>query len=119
MTKFLRCAVPTVPFRLPLPRPEPPMPEALAIVAVFAIALIIYVAMWMQTRDPALHKPHEEFARLQHQVTWLEERLAKARREKWGTEMIASIEAERDATAGRLAKAGVARGADGAEAVKG
>lgn len=90
------------------------MPEALAVVAVFVIAVIIYVAMWLQSRDPALHKPQEEFARLQHQVTWLDERLAKARRENWGTEMVASIADERDATAELLAKAGGCREGSGA-----
>ncbi len=94
------------------------MPEALIVAAVFVIAVMIYVAMWRQSRDPALHQPHEELARLQHQVTWLDERLVKARREKWGDEMIASIVQERDATAGRLAEAG-GRGADGAGSVRG
>lgn len=81
------------------------MPEALAIVAVFVIAVVIYLAMWIQSRDPALHRPHEELARMQHQVTWLEERLARAGRERWGREMILAIEAERDAVVRQLAKA--------------
>lgn len=81
------------------------MPEALAIVAVFVIAVVIYFAMWLQTRDPALNKPHEELARMQLQVKWLEDRLVAARREQWGSEMIASIEAEHAATIARLAQA--------------
>lgn len=81
------------------------MPEALALVAVFVIAVVIYFAMWMQTRDPALNKPHEERARMELHVKWLEERLARARREEWGAEMLANIAAERDATVARLAKA--------------
>lgn len=91
------------------------MPEALIVVAVFVIAVIIYVAMWLQTRDPALYNARDELARLQHQMKWLEERLAKARKEQWGKEMIASIVHERDATAGQLARAGVGvvGGADG------
>lgn len=81
------------------------MPEALAIVAVLVIAVVIYFAMWLQTRDPALHRPHEDRERMRHHVTWLEERLAKAQREKWGAEMVTSLTAERDATVARLAKA--------------
>lgn len=85
------------------------MPEALAIVAVFVIAIVIYFAMWLQTRDPALNKPHEELARMQHQVKWLEDRLTVARREQWGIEMVASIEAEHAATAALLTQAEAAQ----------
>ncbi len=81
------------------------MPEAFAVVAVFVIALVIYFAMWMQTRDPALNKPHEELARLQHQVTWLEDRLARARHEQWGEHMIAPLADEYAATMAQLAQA--------------
>lgn len=81
------------------------MPEALAIVVVFVIAIVIYFAMWLQTRNPALNKPHEELARMQHQVKWLEDRLAMARREQWGDEMLAPIVAEHAATTQQLARA--------------
>ncbi len=78
------------------------MPEALFIVAVFVIAVIIYVAMWLKSRDPALHKPHEEVERLRHHAVWLEERLARARREHWGEEMVATIAHELDETEASL-----------------
>ncbi len=81
------------------------MPEALAIVAVFVIAVIIYIGLWMQTRDPARYQPHEEIARMEQQMKWLDERVGTARREKWGAEMVESIAAEREATAGQLAAA--------------
>ena len=80
------------------------MPEALTIAAVFTIAVAIYAGVRMQIRQPALNQPHEERARMQQQVKWLEERLAAARRENWGSEMMASIAAERDATVEQLAK---------------
>lgn len=78
------------------------MPEALFIVAVFIIAVIIYAAMWVKSRDPALYKPHEEAERLRHHVVWLEERLARARREHWGEEMVAAIARELDETEAAL-----------------
>jgi hypothetical protein len=82
------------------------MPEVLVIIVVPIIAAVIYVMLWIRSRDPALHDPREEFARLQRQVGWLEERLAMARREKWGGEMVAGIETELTVTAAQLAKAG-------------
>jgi len=94
------------------------MPEALAVVAVFVIAVVIYAAMWLRSRDPSLHKPHEELERLRHHTVWLEERLARARRENWGQEMVAGIEAELRASAKQLAKA-QATGAGQTEAVTG
>ena len=69
----------------------------------FFIAVVIYVGMWIQSRDPALHNPREELVRMQQQLKWLEERLAKAHRENWGREMVAGIAAEHTATAGMLA----------------
>ena len=78
------------------------MPEALFIVAVFFIAVVIYVAMWLKSRDPALHKPHEEVERLRHHVVWLEERLARARREHWGEEMVDSIRRDLDESEAEL-----------------
>jgi hypothetical protein len=70
------------------------MPEALALFAVLFVAVIIAAAMWVRARDPQLHRPHEEAARVEHQVEWLEERLAKARRENWGDEMVAGFRRE-------------------------
>ena len=98
------------------------MVEALAVVAVFFIAIIIYIGMWLQARDPALSKPHEELVRIHHQMRWLDERLAKARREGWGDAMTANIVAEREATARLLknsAGAGAVTAAAGAVALSG
>jgi hypothetical protein len=89
------------------------MPEALALVAVVVIAVVIYFAMWMQTRDPAMYKPHEEHVRLQQQVRWLEERLAAAEREQWGEDMVAAIEAEHAVTVQQLAQMSAAVAARG------
>lgn len=81
------------------------MPEALAIVAVFVVAVVIYIGMWIQSRDPALHNAQEDLIRLRHQVTWLEERHSRAQREQWGEEMVGAIVAERESAARQLAKA--------------
>lgn len=70
------------------------MPEALAIVAVFLVSVVIYVVLWIQSRDPALYDPRKELVRLEHHVTWLEHRLAVARRENWGGTMEQAIVAE-------------------------
>jgi len=81
------------------------MPEALAVVAVFVVAVVICAAMWLRARDPSLHQPHEELERLRHHTTWLEERLARARRENWGHEMVAGLEADLAAATRQFANA--------------
>lgn len=86
------------------------MPEALAIVAVFVTAVVIYIMMWFQSRDPALYDARAERRRLEHHLVWLEERGARARRESWGEEMIAGIEADRTATTDELARLKAGRG---------
>ncbi|MDB6093059.1 MAG: hypothetical protein JWM32_621 [Verrucomicrobia bacterium] len=80
------------------------MPEAVAVVAVFFIAVVIYVAMWVKSRDPAFLDPRMEVIRLEHHSKWLEERLAVARGENWGVEMSAPISAELAATKDELAR---------------
>jgi hypothetical protein len=80
------------------------MPEALAILLVFAIIVAIYIAAWLQSRNPALSSPQKESARLQHHLAWLEQRLTTARREKWGHEMIAALAEEQAATGRELAR---------------
>ncbi len=67
------------------------MPEAFAVLVVFAIAIFIYVMMWLKSRDPAFYKPKEELVRLQHQMIWLEDRQAVARREHWDAGLQASL----------------------------
>ena len=94
------------------------MPEALAIVAVFAIAAVIYVGAWVQSRDPALTKPAEELARLQQHAAWLEARLAVAQRENWDHEMAGSIAAELSVTHDQLAKAKAGAGLEQAGLVR-
>jgi hypothetical protein len=68
------------------------MPEALAIVLVFVISVGIYIAALVRSRDPALHEPTRERVRAEQQVVWLEERLAQARREGWGADMLSELE---------------------------
>ena len=80
------------------------MPEAFAILSVSAIIVAIYIFAWVQSRNPALHSPQKEAVRLQHHLAWLDQRLATARREKWGNEMIARLAADQAATARELAR---------------
>lgn len=82
------------------------MPEALALFTVIAAAVAIAAAMWVRLRDPALHRPHEEWERLRHHHAWLTGRLAAARRENWGAEMVAKLTMELEATTAQLTKAG-------------
>lgn len=67
------------------------MAEAFAVLVVFAIAIFIYVMMWLKSRDPEFYKPKEELVRLQHQMVWLEDRQAVARREHWDEGLQASL----------------------------
>ena len=80
------------------------MPEALAVVAVLFVCVVIYVALWVQSRNPALHDPRREQARLERHLKWLEERLAAARREGWGHEMTGNLTADLAATTEQLAQ---------------
>ena len=41
------------------------MPEALAVIAVFFVTVAVYVAAWLQARDPAQNTPRHELERLQ------------------------------------------------------
>ncbi len=59
----------------------------------------------MHTRNPANHNARLELERMRQQAIWLEERLDVARRERWASEMIASISDELGATTQRLAQA--------------
>ena len=83
------------------------MPEALVIFAVFVVVAASFVAAWVRSRDPSLQNPHEDFARLKHQAAWLEQRLETARRENWGSEMVAVIAAQCGETSEQLAVARV------------
>jgi len=74
------------------------MPEALAVLFVFVVSAVVYVFAWVRARDPANHRPGEEFARLQLQRVWLEERLALATRENWSGEMKRSLSLQLEAT---------------------
>lgn len=78
------------------------MPEAFAVLLVFVIAVFIYVMMWLQSRDPAFYKPNEERVRLEHQIVWLEDRLAMARRENWDAGLHASLTTQIVETAQQL-----------------
>ncbi|WP_138223077.1 hypothetical protein [Nibricoccus aquaticus] len=81
------------------------MPEVLAVLLVFAVSVAIYVGAWVRSRDPALYEPELERVRSEQQVVWLEERLAQARREGWGAEMVLELEGKiAEATAGSLSR---------------
>jgi hypothetical protein len=80
------------------------MPEALALVLVFLIAGGVYVVLLVQSRNPALHDPRKEHARLEQHLAWLDQRLAMARREKWGQEMVAPLLADQTASTRALAR---------------
>src|SRR3954469_25212344 len=71
-----------------------PMPEAFAVLAVFLVAVVAYVAAWMQSRDPANFNRIEDEARLRQHAAWLASRLELARRENWSDEMVGNLEGE-------------------------
>lgn len=81
------------------------MPEALAVFAVFTVAVVAWIGAWAQARDPRSYKPVEEAARLRQQMAWLEARLDLAERERWSADMIATLEAELNATLRELVAA--------------
>jgi hypothetical protein len=74
------------------------MPEVLAVLLIFVVSAAITIGAWVRSRDPALYEPALERVRLEQQVVWLQERLAQARREGWGAEMVVELE-------GRIAEA--------------
>ncbi|MSU71096.1 MAG: hypothetical protein EXS43_01980 [Opitutus sp.] len=82
------------------------MLEAFAVIAVFFVTVVVYVAVWLQARDPAQNTPQHELARLQTREAWLWQRLEIARRENWGGEMRTAIANELGATSHRLVRAG-------------
>lgn len=82
------------------------MPEALAVIAVFFVTVVVYVAAWLQARDPAQNTPRHELERLQTREAWLRQRLELARRENWDGKMRAAIADELGATSHHLARAG-------------
>lgn len=80
------------------------MPEALAIFAVFAVI----AASFIGARQHAGHgatDPRREIERLQHQERWLRQRLERAKRENWGSEMIAGFAKDLESTSRELAEA--------------
>ncbi len=70
------------------------MPEALAVLVVLVVAVVAWFGAWLHARDPANYNAREEAARWQQQAGWLEQRLAVARRERWGEEMESGIARE-------------------------
>lgn len=80
------------------------MPEALVIVLVAVVAVVVYVVLWVQSRNPALYDPRRERARLEQHLGWLEQRLELARREDWDDAMVGSLAADYAATAEQLAE---------------
>jgi hypothetical protein len=77
------------------------MPGALAVLAVFAVV----IAAWLNARNPANHNPVEDAERLRRDAGWLAQRREVARREKWGSEMLARLAIELGATAEKLSRA--------------
>ena len=80
------------------------MPEALAVVAVAVVTIVAWFGAWMHTRNPANYKPHDEIARLRQRAVWIQQRLEVAQRERWGSDMIATLLDELGATAEQLAR---------------
>lgn len=74
------------------------MPEALAILVIVVVAVAAWIGAWVHARNPANYNVRHEIERLHYQAGWLQERLEVARRENWGGEMIANLEAELEAT---------------------
>ena len=72
------------------------MPEALVIFAVFAVAVAVFVGGWIHARDPANFNAQRELLRSREQQRLLQERLHRAQRENWSTEMIATVTAQLD-----------------------
>ena len=68
------------------------------------MALAAWIGAWMHARNPANFNAQEEAERLRHHAAWLEQRLAVARREQWGHDMIGDLTAELSATAQQLAR---------------
>ena len=81
------------------------MPEALAVLAVFVVAIVAWFGAWMHTRNPANYDARGEVARLRQHAAWLEQRLELAQRERWGGDMVASLQEEVESTAQQLARA--------------
>ena len=78
------------------------MPEALAVVAVLVVTLIAWVGALLHARDPANHNGAAEVARLRHHAAWLEQRLERAQREGWGSDMIRPLSDEIAAVSAQL-----------------
>jgi len=81
------------------------MPEALAVFFVFVTVVVFYVAAWFRARDPSLHDPQQELARLQQHEAWLTERLRLAQRENWDQRRVAALSRELGETSLQLARA--------------
>lgn len=81
------------------------MPEALAVVAVFVVTVVAWVGAWLHARNPANQNVHDEIARLRQHVGWIEQRIELAERERWGTDMVATLMDEKAAAAEHLARA--------------
>lgn len=81
------------------------MPEVLAVVAVFVVTLIAWIGAWLHARDPANQNVHDDIQRLRQHAAWLDRRIEVAQRERWGGDMIVSLEEERQTTMRALARA--------------
>jgi len=87
-----------------LSRNFPAMPEVFAVLVGFAVAVFIFVMMWIQSRDPALYKPTEELPRMQHQIVWIDDRIAMASREKWEAGLQGNLKTQREEIALEILK---------------
>jgi hypothetical protein len=70
------------------------MPEALAVLIVLIVSVVVYFSARLHAANPANYRPAEELQRLEQQNEWLTEKLSRAERENWGTEMHESIRRE-------------------------
>jgi hypothetical protein len=78
------------------------MPEALACFFVISFSLSFIVYARVQGGKASLRAPEVELRRAEQHIAWLEERMERARRERWEPEMVATLEAQlADERAGR------------------
>ena len=79
------------------------MPEALAVVFVFFVAAGIFLfSLVTAARAEATEDTSLSLQQLKQQEAWLEERLQKARQEKWDGDMVARLLDQQKTAAFRL-----------------
>jgi len=67
------------------------MPEAIAVLFVSFVSVGVYIYAHVQARDPSKRDPVEESKMTEQKIAWLQERLERAKKEKWDQHMIVSL----------------------------